>query len=371
MASPVCEVKDGSGAWVSTTNGADVTPGNVIGVRLADGAGADVWTLTAIGSDDTTDFSAIVPVVDMTTKTSTFTMPADTGRAIILQSKVNNGRDVNGANEALTTTLGIFALAGGLRVLAINERFESDAVYGWIKDLNAVIRAGGGGGESGSDDLYLSVVSTDTLFGTDGVVDLDTEDGVVRTLALSNGGHLWGFSPPESGLDRHLTLINTGEGVVTVHSDSDVDAPTGVDDHLIKLAMTSFTVEEDEIADLVYDHSESAWRLSSRSNVDGETIYDFTGGGTTPTISPSRRILTIEDADSDSTVTVTPAPLLNADSRKYLVRNKITNMTMTFTTGSGTTLLVAEDSRAEIEVTPAGVSGHVVKADGTSGAVVV
>ncbi len=189
MPSPTCEVKDGSGAWQSTTNGVVVTPGNVISVRLANVADVNIWELDAVGSDEETDFTAIAVAVDMVTKTATFTQPAgaDVMRTILFQSRINQGRNSNRTrNASLTTTFGVFVEGeGGDRVLATNERFETDAVYGWIVDLNRRTRRGNCGAQITDSDWYLDPVNGD-----------DTNDGLSALTPCRTWAHIrdtiWG-----------------------------------------------------------------------------------------------------------------------------------------------------------------------------------
>ena len=50
--SPICVVKDGSGSYVSTIDGVDVTSGNTITVKLFDTTGVVTWSLTVLGTDE-------------------------------------------------------------------------------------------------------------------------------------------------------------------------------------------------------------------------------------------------------------------------------------------------------------------------------
>lgn len=145
MASPTCEVKDGGGAYTATTNGVNVTSGNVITIRLASVTDVNTWSLTCVGTDDGTSTTAInaLLTVDNATKTATFTMPASaSGRALMFQSRINGGVDVNGTSQSTyTTTFGVYVLtSSSLRLLAYNETTEGSASYGWVKTLNEKIR---------------------------------------------------------------------------------------------------------------------------------------------------------------------------------------------------------------------------------------
>jgi len=144
MPLPACTV---NGA--STSGGVDVADdGGVVTIQLTD-LSADTWAISIIGTDD----AVIKPTltVNSTTKTATFTKPAGPW-AMIFQSQVNGGVDINGAAQSsYTTTFGIYikTASKGLRLVAVNERGEGSATFGWTKQVNAAIKtadAGGGGG---------------------------------------------------------------------------------------------------------------------------------------------------------------------------------------------------------------------------------
>ncbi len=146
--SPVCEVKDGAGAYTATTNGVTVTASNVITIRLASVAGANFWGLECVGTDETLDADTITALltIDQSTKTATFTMPAGTGKALIFQSTVGItalGADANGTQQSsYVTTFKVATLTTfGLRTGAINETYENSASFGATGLLNATVRA--------------------------------------------------------------------------------------------------------------------------------------------------------------------------------------------------------------------------------------
>lgn len=143
MPSPACEVKDGSGAYSATTNGVNVTPGNTITIHLVSSAGVNTWSISCITTDDQSDAATVTAAltIDSVAKTATFTAPV-AGRAYRFQSKVNGGIGPDGtAQSSYTTTFGVYTLtSGGLRVHAVDETFESDSTFGWIGDINSVIR---------------------------------------------------------------------------------------------------------------------------------------------------------------------------------------------------------------------------------------
>ncbi len=131
-ASPICEVADGAGAYTATTKGKDVTPGNTVHIRLASIADVGAWTLRCFSTDELSDKDDVnnALVIDVNAKTATVPAPL-AGRTWLFESVVNG----------IATTFGIFALtAGGLRVHAAGEQYESDDVYGWVADINSLLR---------------------------------------------------------------------------------------------------------------------------------------------------------------------------------------------------------------------------------------
>ena len=141
--SPICTVADGLGSPQATTNGVDVTPGNIIHIALASAAGADVWALSIIGQDDIV--SAPTITLDNTTKTATFNAPAS-ACSLIVKSTVTNG---GSQGVSFSTTFKVSVLTPeGHRLLCSNERLEGNATFGWITCQNDIIRAIGGFGKT-------------------------------------------------------------------------------------------------------------------------------------------------------------------------------------------------------------------------------
>lgn len=141
MVSPLCEVKDGAGAYSTTIGGVDVTPANTITIRLIDQSGVDSWSITCATTDDLSVAATVTAglTIDSLAKTATFTAPA-TGRAYRFQSRVNGGVDKNGiAQSTYTTTFCVYTLTGGLRVHALDETTEAGD-FGWCEDVNTLIR---------------------------------------------------------------------------------------------------------------------------------------------------------------------------------------------------------------------------------------
>src|SRR5687767_11240352 len=103
--SPLCEVKDGAGAYASAVGGVDVTPSNTITIRLISQVDVDAWSITCATTDDTSDADTVTAslTIDSTLKTATFTAPA-AGKAYRFRSKVNGGVDRNGIARASYAT---------------------------------------------------------------------------------------------------------------------------------------------------------------------------------------------------------------------------------------------------------------------------
>lgn len=145
MPSPAVEIRDGAGSFTSATNGKNVTPGNTVTIRLVSSAGVGPWLCEVISTDDLSDKDTINAgiVIDSNAYTATFTAPAS-GRALRFRSMVNSGLGSGGTKDkTLSTTFGIYTLtSGGERVLAVDETFESDSVFGWTARVNATIRNG-------------------------------------------------------------------------------------------------------------------------------------------------------------------------------------------------------------------------------------
>lgn len=144
--SPICTVNSASPPQ-------DVAANSTVTGGLASAAGADFWSLTVIGCDEQNTVAAIQAtlVVNQASKTFSFTAPSALGSAVTLQSMVGQlggglGRDVNNRPQAsFTTTFKVNVLSSaGTRVLAINEELEQDPIFGWLRVVNGVLRAGGG-----------------------------------------------------------------------------------------------------------------------------------------------------------------------------------------------------------------------------------
>lgn len=137
--SPICTV-NGS----STTNGVDVTASSTVTIALADTAGVRQWNLECTSTDSLNVAATVTSglVIDLVTKTATFTAPATLGSALIFSSKINGGVDLNGVQqESYTATFKVSVLtATFLRVPAFAEQMENNAQFGWNPIIEDLIR---------------------------------------------------------------------------------------------------------------------------------------------------------------------------------------------------------------------------------------
>ena len=143
MPSPICEVREGAGAFQSTTHGVDVSAGAQLTIRLADQSDVQSWSIQCVTTDETNDAEALTAAlaIDSATKTATFTAPAP-GSALRFRSLINNGLDANGVvDDDYETTFCIYLpTADGRRVIAADETTEGHPDFGWIEPLNKIIR---------------------------------------------------------------------------------------------------------------------------------------------------------------------------------------------------------------------------------------
>lgn len=159
MSSPICTVNGNT-----TGNGVNVAANTTFTIELADTAGVKTWSLTCISTDDHQSPSAISSsiLIDSITKTATCISPNVTdGAAMIFESKINGGIDINGRNDpTLTTRFGVFVLTdlGSLRVGAFDEILEGSASYGWLTKFNAAVRAAGVAGSTPTISGTLPIV---------------------------------------------------------------------------------------------------------------------------------------------------------------------------------------------------------------------
>jgi hypothetical protein len=149
--SPLCEVKDGAGSYVATLDGVDITPANVISIRLASTISVTDWYLQVLGTDElSTDpvLGSVNPLTHQVTTPSsvvTFTAVNALGRAFLFQSTVL------GPGGPQVTTFALYLLTAlGRRVGAAGETREGNSSFGWAVYVNPLIRNPGGAFPPGS-----------------------------------------------------------------------------------------------------------------------------------------------------------------------------------------------------------------------------
>ncbi len=237
--SPLVLVQDGAGPWVATTNGVDVTPGNTIGIKLADTSSATDWYLQILGTDEVilepvlTGVNPLDNKVTTTTTVVTFTMPAGTGHALRFESRVL------GTGGPLTTTFGIYSLTDlGTRVGASGEELEGNGTYGWITITNPILRSGAAvtyyndAAVSPTWGVNTVQAALDYLKASPGGVlkkSYDLNIGTMTALTLAANATIIGadyFNPvgwvgDETGLTRNVyfrAILSASVGTITAYA---------------------------------------------------------------------------------------------------------------------------------------------------------
>lgn len=276
MPSPSCQVKDGAGSYQLLTNGANVTPTNTITINLVSSAGVSSWSIRCISTDELSDVatvnSELFPTIDQVTKTATFTAPS-AGRAYRFQSQVNGGNDVNGvAQPSYRTTFCVYTLtAGNRRVHAVDETFESHATFGWVGDINDVIRNPTASTPTGTGFRHITSGSEDVAAKK---VDLAASADVTGLLAPVNGGTGQDFSGSD-GLVKFVagtaSVVAAPTGVVV----GSTDAQTLTNKTLTSPAINSGTIATPTITGAI---TISSYTQTTTTSNDGKvTIVDAIG----------------------------------------------------------------------------------------------
>jgi hypothetical protein len=176
------------------------------------------------------------------TKTSTFTKPTGPW-ALIFQSQVDGGQDVNGDPLAsYTTTFGIYCLSGiGQRLFANNERFEGSSLFGWITKLNPFLSgsasvAGGStvvhGGNTGNSSGYTVTETTGRI--AVGFKNFSAPSPLNMPAAPQTGMEIMGYCEDNSYTATNCIVwtpagaLNTSRANVTASTFSQTPAVSGV-----------------------------------------------------------------------------------------------------------------------------------------------
>ena len=183
MPSPLCTVN-------GSATPQDVAASSTPTIALANTSGAQFWTIHAINADDTTNASTVdgTIAVNFSAKTATYTSPG-LGTKVVFQSIVGvraPGLDANGVLQpSYFCTFAVNVLtSSGLRVLALNEVAEQGPA-GWIIEVNAGIRASGGGGSSVTEQRLSSA----------GAIVISVA-GKLQPVSLKTGGGAFTASMP-------------------------------------------------------------------------------------------------------------------------------------------------------------------------------
>jgi len=142
MPSPICLVNG-----YSTTNGFDTTPSQLITVSLADETGINSWELKCVGTDNFNTKDAVNSGLSYNPLSNVYTFTTPNGAlgcAFIFQSKINNGKDINGDYQnSYIKRFEVFAIGTyGYRLVAQNQTTEGDTVSGWTPATNDILAKG-------------------------------------------------------------------------------------------------------------------------------------------------------------------------------------------------------------------------------------
>lgn len=245
-ASPICLVNSGS-----STDGVNVGAGTTVVISLASTTGVDFWSIQCVSTDETSDSAAITSslVIDPLAKTATFTAPSPVKKALIFSSIVNNSLDGDFVYDPnLTATFGIYvANTNDDRVLAVNERNEGSAMFGWVTTVNNLLRGGGGGG-GGGGTLPITTTSATTLAVGDVVTQDDSSSLPLQITKWSATTRLAGKKPlgvarvitsSPGGGAQYLPFGNTVSHTITGISSGAVNtAVVGDDARIVRKPIT-------------------------------------------------------------------------------------------------------------------------------------
>lgn len=207
MTSPICLVNG-----LATTNGVDVSTSSTVTIQLADTAGVNTWEITCIGTDELTTpatINATLTITDVINKTAQFTMSSYDGSAVILQSRVNLGRDVNGkVINSYTTTFKVATVVHTNRVIALNETLENNASFGWIGPINQALRTMLTSGEDLIGDVN-GLIHTNTV---DKIKNTNLAESIKTIGATQDGYSLTWINGSSEWQPKLITAIGTAGG---------------------------------------------------------------------------------------------------------------------------------------------------------------
>lgn len=284
--SPSVVVSDSGGAYQSTPNGVNVGAGDAISVQLANAAGVSTWTLACVGTDDLST-APTISVFGTGNNTRGFTA-GGLGTAFLFQSTVTDFQD---PPQQYIATFEVFVLAAnGNRVIATNERFEGNAVYGWITKLNGYLRSANIGvyGEIyavAADTVSLSLVAAGT--------PVQASLPHPSTTALNTAAN---GSPPTG------VKVIIG-GPVIVSAVASVVAPSGPTDVVFQLYQNSTPLPDAIVQVKMTAAANIAVAVESLVTAAANDIFSLyaytSGAGGTVTLSITNAVLTVVNAGSN------------------------------------------------------------------------
>ena len=262
--SPIVQL-NGAGAGLAV----NVTGGSTVTGALASTAGANFFGVTIVSCDDQNTVAAITATLTVNTgaKTFSFTAPASAGSCVVIQIQVGViglGLDANGVvQSSFTTTTQINVLTtGGNAVLAVNERSEYDATFGWIKKINTAIRVPPTG-SFGQTNLSLAN-GLNSNVNTGGLP-------VVRIGGPTAAFSIDGFVAPSATQPNRITVWNTTAYAMTiVHQGSGSTAANRIT--TIRGVNVTPVLRGGSSCDLVYDSTLARWVLTSSGYGDPKTL---------------------------------------------------------------------------------------------------
>ena len=271
--SPIVQL-NGAGAGLAV----NVTGGSTVTGALASTAGANFFGVTIVSCDDQNTVAAITATLTVNTgaKTFSFTAPASAGSCVVIQIQVGViglGLDANGVvQSSFTTTTQINVLTtGGNAVLAVNERSEYDATFGWIKKINTAIRVPPTG-SFGQTNLSLAN-GLNSNVNTGGLP-------VVRIGGPTAAFSIDGFVAPSATQPNRITVWNTTAYAMTIVDKGTSVSAAGNKIATVRSVNVTAVVRGGGSVDLVYDATLGAWVLTGSGYV-AEPYYNAKDSGAT------------------------------------------------------------------------------------------